>query len=144
MPDPSNSFVTSAAFTTDAQSVTQIALAVQVDDFVEGETVEISGQATQIGGAFANYYDIQKVPAAVTGTDGKPHKTVTVTTHPIPEFPFVEGQQVTVVLRVSRVWVTVLGLQPGISPESTTPAGNNTTWAPPTVVTSLAGTVPPW
>jgi hypothetical protein len=141
MPD---SYVTSAAFTTDAQSVTQIALAVQVDDFNEGETVEVSGHATQIGGAFANYYDVKKVPAAVTGADGKPHKTVTVTTHPIPEFPFVEGQQVTVVLRVSRVWVTVLGPQAGISPASTNPAGNNTTWAPPTVVASIDGTVTPW
>ncbi|HEY2305241.1 MAG TPA: hypothetical protein VGI05_05105 [Streptosporangiaceae bacterium] len=135
----SDSFVTSAALTTDAQSVTQIELAVQVDDFVSGETVEISGQATQSGGAFANYYDIQKVPDAVTGTDAKPHRSVTVTTHPIPPFPFVQGQPVTVVLRVSRVWVTVLGPQSGVSPDS-----SNTTWAPPTVVASIDGTVTPW
>lgn len=141
MPD---SYVTSAALTTDAQSVTQIALTVQVDDFVSGEMVEISGQATQSGGAFANYYDIQKVPDAVTGADGKSHRAVTVTTHPIPTFPFMQGQPVTVVLRVSRVWVTVLGPQSGVSSDSSTPAGNNTTWAPPTVVASIDGTVTPW
>jgi hypothetical protein len=137
MPD---SFVTSAALTTDDQTGTQVTLTVQVDDFAVGETVEISGQATQAGGAFANYYELKKVPAAVNGADGKPHKTVTVTTHPIPPNNFLQGQEVTVVLRVSMVWATVLAPPAGLTSDASALAGNNTTWAPPKVVASIDGT----
>lgn len=128
----SDSFVTSAELTTDATG-TQIALTVQVDNFESGKTVEISGHATQADGAFANYYDLRQVPAADPGNGG--HKVVTVTTRPIPPSQFGQDQEVTVVLRVSMVWATVLQTQA----TSATTSGN-TMWGPPKIVSSIDGT----
>ncbi len=133
-----NSWVTSVDLTTDAAGNIQIALAVQVDDFIAGETVEISGQATQEGGAFANYYDIKPVPKP--DPDNDDHQIVTVTTQPLPQHQFVQGQAVTVALRVSRVWVTVLGQ--GVSSEAMSPGSMK--WAPPTTVASMDGTIQNW
>jgi hypothetical protein len=143
-PPPSNSWVTSATFTTDNAEQLQISLTVQVDDFLSGQTVEISGHATQENGAFANYYDIQKVPDPVTGADGKSHKNVTVTTHPLPPNNFMQGQPITIVLRVSKVWVTVLTAQaPGTTVFTTSdpakPAVDGTTWNYISVVSSIDG-----
>jgi hypothetical protein len=127
----SDSFVTSAELTTDATG-TQIALTVQVDNFESGKTVEISGHATQGDGAFANYYDLKQVPAADPNNGG--HKIVTVTTRPIPPNQFGQDQEVTVVLRVSMVWATVLQTQP-----VTSKSGGNPAWGPPKIVSSLDG-----
>jgi hypothetical protein len=131
---PADSYVTSATIKDG-----QIELSVQVDDFPDNETVEISGVATQSGGAFANYYDIQKVPAAVAAADGTSHKTVTVATHPIPPNKFMQDQDVTVVLRVSRVWVTVLGKPTATSKLANQPQPG-TTWGTIKVVSSMDGT----
>jgi hypothetical protein len=128
----SDSFVTSAELTTDATG-TQIALTVQVDNFESGKTVEISGHATQGDGAFANYYVLKQVPDADPNNGG--HKIVTVTTRPIPPSQFGQNQEVTVVLRVSMVWATVLQTQ--AAPSSTS---GHTTWGPPKVVSSIDGT----
>jgi hypothetical protein len=136
MPD---SWVTNAALTKDAAGQLQISLAVQVDDFVSGQTVEISGHATQENGAFANYYDIQKVPVP----DATGHMTVTVKTHPLPPNNFSQGQDITIVLRVSKVWVTVLTAQaPGTTaltnPDPPQPAVEGT-WSHIKVVSSIDG-----
>jgi hypothetical protein len=132
-----NSWVTKAAITTDATAGTQITLTVQIDDFTAGETVEISGQATQEGGAFANYYSLKQVPVA-DPTNGD-HKIVTVTTHPIPPNQFVPDKEVTTVLRVSMVWATVLQ-----KPSATSLSGGNPEWGPPAVKASLDGNVSNW
>lgn len=94
-------FVTSATIKDN-----KIALIVDVGAFDPNGAVEISGHATQSGGAFANFYDIQHVPATPT-PDG--HAYVEVTADPLPPRPFRKDQDVTVVLRVAKVSVTVLG-----------------------------------
>lgn len=131
MPDPSNSYVTDATF-----NGGKITLTVRVDSFTAGDYVEISGHATQSSGAFANYYSIEEVPAdpadpaspatpadAATpaspatpaGTAAPPAvytpKTVTVTADPVPPQRFLPSEDITVVVRVAKVWVTVLGGQ---------------------------------
>jgi hypothetical protein len=131
MPD---SYVTSATITDG-----KIQLSVRVDDFKPDEDatayIEISGQATQTGGAFANFYDIQQVPAKPnvlatdpSVTDGKDHYYVYVTGAPIPH-PFWSREDVTVVMRVARVWLTVLGAKPEAEGhQSSGRAVEGTTW----------------
>jgi hypothetical protein len=122
---PTNSYVTSATITGG-----KIALTVRVDDFPVDEYVEVSGHATQSGGAFANFYDIRQVPKDEDPKLG--YRYVTVATDPIPPQRFREDQDVTVVLRVAMVWLTVLG--GGSSQVETTSqdriktAQENTTW----------------
>ncbi len=124
MPEP---YVTSATITGG-----KIVLSVRLDKFTPNEYVEISGQATQINGAFANFYDIQQVPAepnvpadpSVPGdTD---HYDVDVTGAPSPH-QFRGEQDVSVVARVATVWLTVLEGQPpatgpggGLAPDGAT------------------------
>jgi hypothetical protein len=103
MPLMPDSYVTSATF----NPAGQIELEVLVNTFKPGEYVEISGHATQTGGAFANYYDIKQVLPA--DSDGNQYVTVTAT--PIPPQKFYNDEDVTVVLRVAKLWVTVLGQQ---------------------------------
>jgi hypothetical protein len=108
----------------------KIQLSVQVDEFEANEYIEISGQATQTSGAFANIYDIQQVPAAPNvAADPKvpgdtAHYYVYVTGAPIPH-QFKSNQDVTVVIRAAYVWLTVLGAQPGVQQET---AGEGTVW----------------
>jgi hypothetical protein len=101
MPDPSNSYVTSATIT----STGQIEITVKVNDFESGGHVEISGHATQSGGAFANYYAILPVP----DPDPDGVKSVKATAVPVPPQRFRQSEEITVVVRVAKVWVTVLG-----------------------------------
>lgn len=119
MPD---SYVTEATFTPGGP----ITLKVMVTDFAPGEYLEISGHATQTGGAFANYYEIQPVPANV---DADGDRYVTVTAQPIPPQKFYNDEDVTVVLRVARVWVTVLGKLPNQDTYTQPPAAQGAaTW----------------
>jgi len=80
----------------------QIVLTIQVDDYPTGEPLEISGHATQNGGAFAVFNDIRHVPGP--NPDGTAYIYVTA---PASQ-PFVKGHAVTVVLRAATVWATVL------------------------------------
>ena len=131
MPD---SYVTSARVTNG-----KIQLSVRVDEFEASEYVELSGQATQTGGAFANIYDIQQVPATpnVPADPNVPNDTdhyyIYVTGAPIPH-QFRNDQAVTVVMRVARVWLTVLGAPRGPQPET-----GDLTWSKPLRVVQLAG-----
>ena len=86
----------------------KIALSVLVDDFSPNDFIEISGYATQSGGAFANFYDIKPVPAT---PDSDGHMYVEVTAVPLPPNAFRKDQDVTVVLRAAKVWLTVLAEQ---------------------------------
>jgi hypothetical protein len=140
MPLMPDSYVTSAKIVNG-----KIQLEVQVDQFAaqahqfdDGQYVEISGQATQTSGAFANIYDIQQVPAGPNGDpeipDEKDHYYVYVSGAPIPH-QFREDGDVTVVLRAARVWLTVLGSRSdrggatSVNEDGTTPpAPDGTTW----------------
>jgi len=119
----------------------KVRLSVQVDEFNPNEYVEISGQATQTGGAFANIYDIQKVPARPNGPDPNvPGDTgryyIHVTGGPVPH-QFRNDEEVTAIMRVARVWLTVLDAPSGVQPAT---AAEGTKWtADPQKVTPLKG-----
>jgi len=109
MSDP---YVTSATITNDGK----IQLSVQVinaqdSNFTPGEYVEISGQATQTNGAFANFYDIQKIPAGPNGDENDPNDRdnyyIYVTGSPSPH-KFRNDRDVSVIARVARLWLSVL------------------------------------
>jgi len=105
----------------------RITFLVDVSDFKPLDGIEISGQATQSGGAFANIYTIARVPATPNGYNGEYY--VDVTADPIPSSPFRQDQDVTIFMRVSKASVTVLGnntSQAGVSLGQTAYAG--TTW----------------
>jgi hypothetical protein len=79
----------------------QIVLTVQVDEFVPYGYVEISGSATQNSGALATFNGIEPLKANPDGGG-----VVYVEAAPLQEFQ--NGEEVTVVLRASRIWTTVL------------------------------------
>jgi len=86
----------------------KIAVSVLVDDFKDYQFVEISGQATQTDGGFANFYEIAQIPA-IASPDGSLYVEVTAT-H-IPPNRFRRDQDISVVLRVATIWLTVVGRQ---------------------------------
>jgi len=86
----------------------KIAVSVLVDDFKDYQFVEISGQATQTDGGFANFYEIAQIPA-IASPDGSLYVEVTAT--PIPPNRFRRDQDISVVLRVATIWLTVVGRQ---------------------------------
>ncbi len=117
----------------------QIVLTVQVDEFPIGVSVEISGYATQNGGAFATFYDINSVTENSDGT-----AAIYVKARPVQ--PFKKGDPVTVVLRVARVWATVLTESAGqySPPDPSTPAPaapDGTTWDVIQAVTEVSANV---
>lgn len=79
----------------------QIVLTIELDNYLANESVEISGYATQSNGAFATFYDIQS-------TEENPAGRVMMFVKATPTVGFQKGEPVTVSLRASRVWVTVL------------------------------------
>jgi hypothetical protein len=120
----SNPYVTKVTFKDG-----QIVLTVQLDESLANESVEISGYATQDGGGFATFYDIQN-------TKENPDGSVVIYVKAAPSQNFMNGQPVTVTLRASRVWVTVLAesqdgperpYYPAITSDGTT-ARDGTTW----------------
>jgi hypothetical protein len=87
-----------------------------VFDYAETDSyAEISGSATQSSGAFANFYDIKKVTPAPTGADDD-HPTASVSAHPLPPNNFVAGEDVTFVIKVAKVWLSILGPDQKIDP----------------------------
>jgi hypothetical protein len=140
MPLMPDSYVTSAKIVNG-----KIQLKVQVDQFAaqahqfdDGQYVEISGQATQTSGAFANFYDIQPVPAkpeVPANPNDTEHYCIYVTGAPIPH-QFKNEDDVTIVIRAARVWLTVLGPNTNLN----LPRGSNgVTWDKDPKVVSLAG-----
>ena len=108
MPNGSHPYVDSVSMAGD-----QIKLSVEVTDFMTtGGSIEISGQATQNGGAFADIYEIVDMTEATEGDTpegGRPEWFVTVTADTAPPHRFRKDQDVTVFLRTAKVWVSVLG-----------------------------------
>jgi hypothetical protein len=106
MPHP---WVYSAKITGD-----KITFSVEVTDLQATKgAIEITGQAMQVDGAFAPIYAITDVPDAPNGDPDDSNEVgryfVDVETKPTSDHPFTEDQDVTVFVRVSKVWVTVLG-----------------------------------
>ena len=123
MPHP---YVTTATITSDLIEIT-----VEFDYAESSTYVEVSGSATQSGGAFANFYDIKETTAS-PGPAG-PYPTVSVSAHPLPPQKFRKDEDVTFVIRVAKVWLTVLGPQgsPTTSTSEADPAqqaGEGMTW----------------
>src|SRR5215471_13362110 len=104
-----------------------IEIGVEADDYEPGSYIEVSGHATQTGGAFANFYDIKEVPAPVPGRDGDKHSDVYVQAHPLPPNQFKANEDVSIVIRVGKVWLTVLGRTYNPNLEGLA-AGEGTTW----------------
>ena len=112
----------------------KITFSVGVYDFKAGDPVEISGYATQTGGAFANIYQIDQVPDMAD-------PSVDVTVEPRSRKQFSKDEEVTVVIRAAKVWVTVLGSKP---PQDgprlgSQPPDDSITWGDVRVVTNLNG-----
>jgi hypothetical protein len=108
----------------------QIVLTVQLDEYLAGQPVEISGYATQNSGAFANFYSIASVGA---NPDGTVVRYVMAT----PKKAFMAGEAVTVSLRAAKVWTTVLtGISPAGPPVT---AADGTTWNNVTQEISVSG-----
>jgi hypothetical protein len=107
----------------------QIVLTVKVDAFTDGEYVEVSGYATQNslatknGGGFATFSEVKEIPKGGGAAELKVKAK--------PTNAFQKDLDVTVAVRVSKVWVTVLSADSGYSttPEATVPAPPQTTWA---------------
>jgi hypothetical protein len=122
-----NSLVTKA----EIDGNNHIVLSVKVDAFYTREYVEISGYATQnslattSGAGFATFSEIQEIDPP---KDGGP---VVLKVKAKPTNAFQKDLDVTVAVRVSKVWVTVLSAVPGYAanPAPTVPAPANTTWA---------------
>lgn len=112
----------------------KITFRVEVTDFKPtAGVVEISGQATQEGGAFAPIYATATVPDAPNGDpkdkDEAGLSFVNVDVAENPDYPFRSGEAVTVFVRVSKAWVTVIGqstVQGSVEPGQVAPEG--TTW----------------
>jgi len=114
----------------------------QTDPQYRGGGVEISGQATQDGGAFANIHAIKRVPTEPNGGPGVYYIDVTVDT--IPPNQFRKDQDVAIFVRVSKAWVTVLGqLNPPPAASSDQTADVGTTWDQVKEVSQLDGTLWP-
>jgi hypothetical protein len=106
-----------------------IELTVELDYPDSGSYLEVSGSATQTGGAYANFYTIgEAIPVRADPSDPKePRPTINVSAHPLPPNNFRKGEDVTFVIRVAKVWLTVLGPdKPGLEPETAT---EGATWS---------------
>ena len=108
----------------------QIVLTVKIEGFNPGETIELSGYATQNGGAFAVFNDLQTVP------EPNPGNKIFMYVTSLSSRGFVEGDAVTVVFRAARVWTTVLEEgeegEPGGYPTAPQPpelAEDGTSWS---------------
>jgi hypothetical protein len=103
MPPQVHPFVTSAMIKNNL-----IELTVELDHLDSGSYVEVSGSASQTGGAYANFYEVKEVPDGFSDTSG-PNPSVTVSAHSLPPNRFRKGQDVTCVIRTGKIWLTVLG-----------------------------------
>jgi hypothetical protein len=123
-PHPPYPYVSSAAIRNNL-----IELTVELDHPDSGSYVEVSGSATQTSGAYANFYGIGEGTRGRSDPNG-PNPTVNVSAHPLPPNKFRKDEDVTFVIRVAKVWLTVLGPE-GSTPEPETrvsPADEGTTW----------------
>ena len=111
MPPP---YVTSA----EIDGHNNIVLTLEVDGFTSGESVEISGHAMQDhpiqgnDGGFATFSEVRTLH--INEATGEAELKVTAITADGKDF--LKGQDITVVLQVSKVWMTVLSEDEPIPP----------------------------
>jgi hypothetical protein len=85
-----------------------IVLTVNVDAFVPGEYVEVSGCATQAtydtqgNGGFATFSEVREIDTS------KPGEAAILTVRAKPTKQFQDDLDITVVVSVAKVWITVL------------------------------------
>jgi hypothetical protein len=92
----------------------KITLRVEVTDLHTTQgAIEITGEATQVNGAFAPIACITNIASAVEGDPNDPEEAnryfVEVDAVPTSDHEFNDREDVTVFVRVSKVWVTVIG-----------------------------------
>lgn len=107
-----------------------IELTVELDHLDSGAYVEVSGSASQTGGAYANFYEVKEVPNGFSDTSGS-NPSVTVSAHALPPNKFRKDQDVTCVIRTGKVWLTVLAPQGTVVGPKTIPvpmAEESTRW----------------
>ena len=120
----SNSLVTRA----EIDGNKHIVLSIDVDAFKPGEYVEVSGCAAQTSyeaqsnGGFASFGEIQKIK----NPDSTGTVKLTVTAKPTRKFK--QGLDVTVAVRVAKVWITVLSDPPLASGVQPSIAGQGWAW----------------
>ena len=121
--NPSHPYVDSVSMNGD-----QINLSVEVTDFETNKGgIEISGQATQVGGALAIFSQV--VDFAKDAAKEDDGYFVTVTANVVPPIRFKKDQDITVFVRVAKVWVTVLGEHnTAVTAVGGTDANPDTTW----------------
>jgi hypothetical protein len=123
----------------------QITFRVQVTDFgPSGGDVEVSGEASQVGGALAIIFEKVAVPKAPNGDgDETEDYFVEVTAAPVAgSVPFRTDQDVSVFVRVARAWLTVLGNNPAATGQVAGP-GTGMTWDVVRTVAQYAGSEQP-
>jgi hypothetical protein len=81
-----------------------INIKVSVYGFDEGTPVELSGQATQINGAVATFYQVQATPPH----DGETVDLLLSSVAPVLPNKFDAGFPITVVVRATEAWITTL------------------------------------
>jgi hypothetical protein len=120
--DPVHPYVDSVSMA----SAKEITLSVEVTDFETTKgAIQISGQATQDSGALATFNEV--VDFAKKARHKGDGWFVDVTAKTIPPTQFDPAQEITVFVRVARVWVTVLGQGGDINPRVTHPDGGPAT-----------------
>ncbi|MGZ3318106.1 MAG: hypothetical protein ACXU95_12470 [Isosphaeraceae bacterium] len=91
----------------------KITFRVEVTDLQTTQgAIEITGEATQANGAFAPISCVTNIPSAPNGEGedaGRYFVDVNADPNPNPDNPFKNDQDITIFVRVSKVWVTVLG-----------------------------------
>lgn len=114
----------------------KITFRVEVTNFKsDAGDIEISGQATQESGAFAPIYAIKNMTDATEGDPDDKDEAglsfVDVGVAQDPKYLFKNGQAITVFVRVSKAWATVIGQSTTgatSSVEPGQPALDGTTW----------------
>lgn len=102
----------------------ELVLTVALEGFTPGEAVEVTGEVTKDNGGFATFYDIQNavaadgIPAgASTGGaaawgpgpgNGSALEPLTVKASPVDVAKFQTDGAITTVVRVAKVWATML------------------------------------
>jgi Animal haem peroxidase len=98
-----------------------ISIEVNVSGFNSGDPVELSGQATQANGAIATFYSVQPMPVPNGSSAPIWVKSIPV----VGENGFDKGFPVTVVVRATEAWFTVLNTEQNaeLDPELQGPTG---------------------
>ena len=107
-----------------------ITFSVEVTDLIKTQgAIEITGAASQDNGAFAPISSVKNISEAYDDAPDYPGcNFVDVDATPTGDHPFAVNLEITVFVRVSKVWVTVLGLGTGAVRDAGAAAAAGQTW----------------